>query len=167
MKHDLISISGAPASWKLRASVEKLVQALRRGRFIPSKHAVVLSVSCVGASEMTRLNRKYRGKARPTDVLSLEQPQIPVSNVIFLGDVVLCLDIVRAQAKEQCHGVGIEAAVLTAHGLLHLLGYDHEKSPREATRQVKAEDKLLKLAGIGRSSGLIARHALDKKQHRS
>lgn len=111
---------------------------------------------------MTRLNRKYRGKARPTDVLSFEQPQGRGSKVVFLGDLVLCREVVRAQAKEQGHGISIEAAILMAHGLLHLLGYDHEKSPREAKRQQKAEEKLLRLAGLTRSSALIARQALDK-----
>lgn len=150
MKKDLIEISFAPPSWGLPSTLQKLLAALRRGGFVPKAATVVLSVSCVDARQMTRLNKKYRGKKTPTDVLSFEQPGVGAPNLVLLGDLVLCTDVVRAQAKEIGHSVKDEATILTAHGLLHLLGYDHERSTKEEKRQLKAEAKLLKLAGFTR-----------------
>ena len=78
---------------------------------------------------MQRLNRRWRGKNRPTDVLSFPQDADGL-----LGDVVISVETARRQAIEQRTTVGREADRLLIHGLLHLLGYDHERSPAEARR---------------------------------
>jgi rRNA maturation RNase YbeY len=148
---DLIQIEGAPPAWRLERLARRLLQRLRERRLLPRGARAVLSISCVGASEMSRLNARYRGKNRPTDVLSFEQPpgaRVP-RGIVFLGDLVLCREVVRAQAKEFGHGVGEELAVLLAHGLLHLLGFDHERSAREAKRMARAESALLGPRGAG------------------
>jgi probable rRNA maturation factor len=74
------------------------------------------------------LNRDYRGKDRPTDVLSFPQregeesdPDDPV-----LGDIVLSVERAQAQADERGHSLETEIRILLVHGILHLLGYDHE-----------------------------------------
>ena len=158
---DVITITSSPRSFDLPAVVSAAIFALRACGFLPKRRAVVLSVSCVSAIEMRRLNRKYRGKNSPTDVLSFEQthsetPKLP----LFLGDLVLCTDVVRRQAKEHRHVVRIEAGILTVHGLLHLLGYDHEKSTAAEAKMRKAELKVLKKIGIVTGTGLIARAAV-------
>jgi len=74
--------------------------------------------------EMRRLNRTYRDKDYPTDVLSFPGEETPDGH--HLGDVVIGLGVARDQAAEAGHGVGTELRVLLLHGVLHCLGYDHE-----------------------------------------
>lgn len=165
MNKDLLELTENPASWRLKLTVQKLLTALRKTGLVPRGASLVLSISCVDARRMKALNAKYRGKNRPTDVLSFENPNRGNRNLVLLGDLVLCRDVVRAQARELGHGVREEATILTAHGLLHLLGYDHERSSREARRQLLAETKLLRAAGFGRlvKTALLHRNGLGKK----
>ncbi len=86
---------------------------------------------------MKELNKQYRGKDAPTDVLSfsfLESKHEDIANEkeFAIGDIVISLDRAREQALEQGHSLEKEIILLTVHGLLHLLGYDHEsKEDRE------------------------------------
>ena len=141
----------------------------------------VIAISFVGASEMARLNYRYRQKKGPTDILSFEQPRIgewpPYQ---FLGDLVLCIPQVRAQAREQRHLLRNELEVLLCHGLLHLLGFDHELGPkvgknRGARAMAHWENKILRSKrdangferlGLGLPSGLIARTQVKNKKVR-
>ncbi len=92
--------------------------------------AVELSVAVVEIAEMTELNERYRGKEGPTDVLSFEcdDPCAVVSpgEPVALGDVVIAPEVAEAQAAEYGHTVEQELNLLLVHGVLHLLGYDHE-----------------------------------------
>lgn len=89
-----------------------------------------LSIAIVDTAEIAELNEKYRGKSGPTDVLSFEcddlcaavDPDEPVT----LGDVVIAPDVARENAEELGHTVEEELNLLLVHGVLHLLGYDHE-----------------------------------------
>jgi len=74
--------------------------------------------------ELRRLNRDYRGKDRPTDVLSFPGEASPEGR--HLGDVVISVPTARRQAAEQGHAVDRELRTLLLHGVLHCLGYDHE-----------------------------------------
>ena len=96
-----------------------------------------LSILLVSDAEMQRLNRRWRGKDRPTDVLSFPQEADGL-----LGDVVISVDTARRQAAEQRTTLGREADRLLIHGLLHLLGYDHERSAAEARRMQRRERAL-------------------------
>lgn len=95
---------------------------------------------------MRRLNRIYRGIDAPTDVLSFpldmadrfRGPDMPPP---LLGDIVISFDTARRQARERGCGFSDEAADLLIHGLLHLLGYDHERSA-DSRRMKAAERKL-------------------------
>ena len=102
-----------------------------------------LSVLLVSDDEMQRLNRDWRGKDRPTDVLAFAQGEgdggAPEG---LLGDVVISVDTARRQARTARHPLGREAERLLVHGLLHLLGYDHERSAREAARMKRKEREL-------------------------
>jgi len=99
-----------------------------------------LSIAIVEVFEMTELNEKYRGKEGPTDVLSFEcddlcaaEPDEPVT----LGDVVIAPEIAEAQAEEYGHTVEQELNLLLVHGVLHLLGYDHEADTDASVMQAR------------------------------
>lgn len=79
-----------------------------------------LSVVFVSAKEIRRLNREFRGKDKPTDVLSFES--IEESS---LGELVIAVDVIRAQAREHSLSLQDELGYMLLHGILHLLGYDH------------------------------------------
>jgi probable rRNA maturation factor len=98
-----------------------------------------LSLLLVSDREMRALNRRWRGRDRPTDVLSFPQDD---ARGPLLGDVVISIDTARRQAAEQRTTVGREAGRLLIHGLLHLLGYDHERSVTEARRMQRRERAL-------------------------
>lgn len=154
-----VTIAGAPASWRMHSRVNALLDASVRAKFLKPNTWIVLSVHICKTSEMVRLNARYRGKRADTDILSFEQPGASPKGFRFLGDLVLSSARVRAQAKAHRHSIGDELDVLLVHGLLHLLGYDHERSRREHARMLKAETRLLK-AMRGRKSpvsGLTAR----------
>ena len=86
------------------------------------------------------LNRRYRNRDTPTDVLSF-----PLADEVcpdLLGDVVISVDTLRRQARRRKRSVADELLRLLIHGILHLLGYDHEVSPAEAQRMRKAEREM-------------------------
>ncbi len=88
-----------------------------------------LSIALVDEEEMAHLNEQYRGIASPTDVLSFgcDDPcPTPGDEPITLGDVVIAPDVAERQSVELGHSVEHELDVLLVHGILHLLGYDHE-----------------------------------------
>ena len=88
-----------------------------------------VSVRIVDASEIQALNRDYRGKDRPTNVLSFpvgEVAGLPADVPRLLGDIVICADVVRDEAAEQGKLVTNHWAHMLVHGTLHLLGHDHE-----------------------------------------
>ncbi len=113
--------------------------------------AWTVDVELVGPLAMTRLNGKFRGKRYTTDVLSFDAPDI-FREQGHLGELVICGSVLRRQAREQGHAPSRELRVLLAHGLLHLLGFDHERGPRAAREMAKWEAVLLPSTGlIGRT----------------
>lgn len=98
-----------------------------------------LSVDMVGDGRMRRLNRVYRGIDRPTDVLAFAMREAGGPDSPLLGDVVISLPAAVRQAAQAGHSVDREVAVLLVHGLLHLLGYDHEREEAEASRMRREE----------------------------
>jgi probable rRNA maturation factor len=101
------------------------------------------------------LNRQYRGKDCPTDVLSFalnegNEPEIldgPDENL--LGDIIISLETAERQAQEFGHSLERELAYLTVHGMLHLLGYDHE-TEQDRTEMRTEEEFVLSQLGINR-----------------
>ncbi len=129
----------APAlAARLRRRARRLLEALR----LPDAD---LSIVLVSDLEMRRLNRRWRGQDRPTDVLAFAQAEgagAPPEGL--LGDVVISVDTARRQAAARGHALGVEAEHLLVHGVLHLLGYDHERSPAEARRMQRRERALVR-----------------------
>ena len=106
---------------------------------------VVIFVTC--SEEMQKLNREYRGKDEPTDVLTF-----PSLSPRVLGDIAISAEIATANAAELGHSTEAEVKVLILHGLLHLAGYDHETDEGEMqTRETTLRRKL------GLPVGLIER----------
>lgn len=106
-----------------------------------------LDVTFVDRAKMRSLNRKFRGKNQPTDVLSFPALEI-FARQGHLGDLVICAPIMEVQAKEIGHSTKKELDVLLVHGLLHLLGYDHEISTGASAEMSKWELKILGDTGL-------------------
>lgn len=121
--------------------------------------ALEVHVSFVDDEEMRELNRQWRGVDRTTDVLSFAalEGEAVLGAEGFLGDLVISLERASAQAADHGHEALDEVAVLVAHGLLHLLGFDHERGEEEARRQAELEMTLLDAAGVDPSLALVGR----------
>ena len=142
--------------WISLSGVHSLAEDILKAAGAPQSD---LSLLLVGDRAMRRLNRLYRRKDRTTDVLAF--PMCDLSRVtrhrstrsrsrawsrdaspvtsLMLGDVVISLPQASRQAKQAGHSIERELAVLMIHGALHLLGYDHERSAREARRMSRRE----------------------------
>lgn len=96
------------------------------------------------------LNNEWRDKDKPTDVLSF-----PMDDEVMLGDIVVSVETAARQAAERGYGVRDEVRVLLVHGLLHLLGYDHDLSEEDHAEHAEAEQKLMGRLGWN-GDGLVA-----------
>jgi probable rRNA maturation factor len=104
-----------------------------------------LSLALVRDVEIRRLNRAYRGRDRPTDVLSFSLREGEFGGVArALGDVVISLETAKRQGRENGLTLGEEVSRLLIHGILHLVGYDHETSPRDERRMKRKEREMLR-----------------------
>jgi probable rRNA maturation factor len=108
-------------------------------------HGRELGVRVVAPAESRSLNRRWRGKDKPTNVLSFPAPP----HLPTLGDLVICAQVVREEAEH--FGKPLEAhwAHMVVHGALHLVGYDHEAGRREQLRMERREIRTLKDLGYG------------------
>jgi probable rRNA maturation factor len=126
-------------------------------RIAPARARGTLSVAVVSDARVRALNQRYRGVDRSTDVLSFPASREPGSTrseprATSLGDIVIARGVARKQAREAGHSELTEWRVLALHGLLHLLGYDHE---RDAGRMRRVETRLRRRGGL--PDGLIER----------
>lgn len=119
-----------------------------------------ISVSIVDLDEIQQINEQFRGIDSPTDVLSFplltfeEGEEIGVGErnekgEVLLGDIILCYQRAKAQAEEYGHSLSRELAFLTAHSMLHLLGYDHMEADEEKD-MFQRQKEILNLAGFPR-----------------
>ena len=115
----------------------------------PARARGTVTVAVVSDARVRELNRLYRRKDSATDVLSF-----PAGEPGQLGDVVIALGVARRQAAAAGHALATEFRVLALHGLLHLLGYDHERDAGEMSR---LERRLRRSGGL--REGLIEREA--------
>ncbi len=110
---------------------------------------IEVSVNLVSEAQIKELNKKYRDKDMPTDVLSFpinEQldAKSAVNGIISLGDIFICLPIAEKYALQEGISLDLKLSFLTVHGFLHLLGYDHEKNQNEEIKMFTLQDKILK-----------------------
>ena len=96
-----------------------------------------LSIAFVSASEIHKLNKKYRKKDSPTDVLSFQRVSAFKDEC---SEVIICPEVVRKNAQEHKMSLRKELASILIHGILHALGYDHEQSAKEAEKMFAKQD---------------------------
>lgn len=120
------------------------------------KRKTIVDLAIVGNSESRKLNKKYRGKDKPTDVLSFSFTENSLeltqkSPFLFLGNIVICLPVAQKDAQKENPSTSSgqeflkeKLAKLTIHGLLHLLGYNHEGSKKEREKMEKLEIELVR-----------------------
>lgn len=109
------------------------------------------NIIIVNNNEIKKLNKKYRNIDKETDVITfaLEDEKEMKSEVRILGDIYISIDKVKEQSKLYGHSIRRELSFLALHGILHLLGYDHEEKEKEKIMFDKQE-KLLEECNIGR-----------------
>ncbi|MDL2717296.1 MAG: rRNA maturation RNase YbeY [Acidobacteriota bacterium] len=112
----LVTVVGAPLAPRIEAWTRILLSKAGAKRPLP------LSILLCGDRRMRTLNRAWRGRDVPTDVLSFSSGEKE-----FLGDIVIDVPYAARQARRRGHALAREVQILLAHGLLHLLGYDHEE----------------------------------------
>lgn len=128
-----------------------------------AKGKTEISLAVVGDGRMRKLNKMYRGKNRVTDVLSFDNRSVvpylskafprlgrkdagfiePLDGVKRLGEIVICYPQARKQARRLGNSFSKELTILLIHGILHLLGYDHERDEKEAGRMEEMEKMIL------------------------
>ena len=137
-------------------AVPAAVAASRHAGLIDSGLCVEISVKFTDDAEVGSLNAAYRGKDRPTNVLSfpmfeaelLDSLVMANGGEVLLGDIVLAAGVCVAEAEEKHISVRDHAAHLVVHGTLHLLGYDHEQGEEEAGAMEAVEREALAALGI-------------------
>jgi probable rRNA maturation factor len=134
-------------------------------RIAPASARGELAIALVSDRRIQKLNREFRGKDAPTDVLSFPaaHPALPThpADPRPLGDLVIATGVARRQARESGHSYATELRVLALHGLLHLIGYDHHH-PADRGRMARAERRLRARGGL--RAGLIERARAPRRQ---
>lgn len=127
---------------RLKAQALELLRALKQS-------GTELSIALVTDLQIQRLNKKWRQKNTPTDVLSFPADALPpgTPGLQPLGDVIISLDTARRQAREYARPLAEELSRYLAHGVLHLLGHDH-LTPGDARKMARLEDLLLGRPGM-------------------
>ena len=121
-----------------------------------------VSVSFVSNNEIKKLNRIYRNINRTTDVLSFplmvnrKDESNDDTGIVMLGDIVISLETAVKQANMYAHSIEREIGFLTVHSMLHLLGYDHEKSKLDERIMREKEESILEKLGISRETSFIS-----------
>ena len=138
----------------LRYRLKKAIRAaLKYEKF---NQDVMVSVSFTDNEGIRELNREYRNKDAATDVLSfpmytMEEDDRPEPDMATeLGDIVLSLERAGEQAEEYGHSFERETAFLTVHSVLHLLGYDHERSEEEEKDMFRRQEEIMTILGLPR-----------------
>ena len=127
---------------------EKFLKKIAEIVLKKEKRSENLSIAFVGPGRMKKLNKKYRGKNRVTDVLAFPETKTIFRNfgeelqkkIQGIGEIVICPKRVKKNAKRFGVAFREEISRVLIHGILHLLGYDHEKSEKEAKEMKEKED---------------------------
>ena len=123
----------------VKAGLKKIKKAAEESLKKIGLRKIELSVLLTDNDGIQRLNKTYRGIDKSTDVLSF-----PMDDNVMLGDVVISMDKVLAQARECRTTADKELTRLLVHGILHLAGYDHAKGGRQAFRMREKEKEIFK-----------------------
>ncbi len=137
---------GFAVPYELKTAVRAAILATLKYEEFPFDTEV--SVTFADNAYIQRLNKEYRGVDKPTDVLSFpmydgEFPYDECSLGCAIGDIVISLERAEEQAAELGHDLIREVAFLAIHSTLHLLGYDHERSPEDDEEQCRRQREIL------------------------
>ncbi len=140
---------GIPHPRRLHSWAESAYAIARTRASLPPTSRRSVAVRIVGAAEGRRLNRSWRGKNKPTNVLSFPAGEMPAGpdGSAPLGDIVICAPVIRREAREQGKVAEAHWAHMVVHGVLHLAGYDHEVE-RDARVMERMETWLLASLGF-------------------
>jgi probable rRNA maturation factor len=127
-----------------RANLGKWIRAACTG---VRRRSVAVTVRIVGKRESATLNSRYRSKKGPTNVLSFPFEAPPGMRSDLLGDVVICADVVRSEARDQGKVERAHWAHMVVHGIMHLRGYDHQ-NPKDAAVMESKEIRILRQLGF-------------------
>jgi probable rRNA maturation factor len=143
---------GERLTFLIETAIEK---TLRHERF---RKNAELSVTFVDNGEIHALNREFRGKDKPTDVLSFPLFEAdegfevdPAIGAVALGDIVISAERAKEQADEYGHSFAREVCFLAVHSTLHLLGYDHEVSEDDEKYMNETQEYILAKMGLRRN----------------
>jgi len=145
-----VQFAGTPASLGEEEIVGWAEAVMRRMGDDPERVSVCVRV--VAEEESGELNARYRDQHKPTNVLSF-QVDISLPEEKLLGDIVICEQVVRREAQEQCKRADEHFAHMVVHGMLHLYGYDHQ-DPVDAGVMENIEREVLASQGIADPYGV-------------
>ena len=144
-----------PLTYKMKMLVREAIEATLD--FEDFRNVCEVSVTFTDNEGIHELNKKFRGVDKPTDVLSFplfdyegESEEPPIDEIINnLGDIVISLERAQEQAAEFGHSFERETAFLCVHSMLHLLGYDHERSEEEDAEMRAKQREIMEIMGLG------------------
>ena len=134
-----IQVATAAATLPSHASLRRWARAALTGL---RRRKVAVTLRIVGKQESARLNARYRRKDKPTNVLSFPFEPPPGARSDLLGDIVICADVVRREARAQGKVERSHWAHMVVHGILHLRGFDHQNN-RDAAAMESREARVL------------------------
>jgi probable rRNA maturation factor len=138
-----------------KKELEQLLQVAAKMENVPDE--AELSITFVDNARIQEINREYRDKDKPTDVISFAMEELGEGEVeiigadmpTILGDIIISIPKTREQAEEYGHSFMRELGFLTVHGFLHLLGYDHE-TPEDEQEMFGKQREILESYGLRR-----------------
>ena len=140
----------APELVLKRAYVKKVIETALR--HIDAGQDCEIGIACVGNDESHKLNLEYRGKDKPTNVLSfpgdVPEEVVAMLDALPIGDLVICIPVVLQEAVEQQKTPMEHFTHMLVHGALHLMGYDHETSDADAEEMEALEIQILAKLGF-------------------
>ncbi len=140
----MIEIDFSNRTRKFEIDRKKLFSLIRKIAELSGENEGVLSLSFVGEKKIREINKNFRHKDSPTNVISFPFMDV-VSGRKLLGDVVICPLVAKKQALEQGNDFNDYIAFLIIHGFLHLLGYDHIREEDRLVMEKKEEEIFRKL----------------------
>ena len=144
-----------PVSYSLQLLIREAIETTLD--FEDFHNTCEVSVTFTDNEGIHELNKKFRGVDKPTDVLSFplfdfegETEEPPIDEILNnLGDIVISLEKATEQAEEFGHSFKRETAFLCVHSMLHLLGYDHERSESEDKEMRAKQTEIMEIMGLG------------------
>jgi probable rRNA maturation factor len=122
-------------------SLNRFVQRARKAACIKGSVDVLVT----GTGDMRSLNQRFRGKNKPTDVLSFPSESLPNGRTAFAGEIAISAEIALDNARRLGHSGALEVKVLVLHGILHLAGFDHERDNGEMASKEAYLRRVLRL----------------------